>query len=67
MPAGNIIEYDAEARRQRVFEPKKRTIIHVLTIVASGFALISDGYQNNVMSMLNKVFPTLYGLSLIHI
>lgn len=58
---GKIIEYDAEARKQRLYEPKKRTFIHVLTIVASGFALISDGYQNNVMSMLNKVFPVLYG------
>lgn len=29
-------------------------------ILCAGFALISDGYQNNVMSMLNKVFAIEY-------
>ncbi|KAL6452267.1 GIT1 Glycerophosphoinositol permease 1 [Candida maltosa Xu316] len=29
-------------------------------ILCAGFALISDGYQNNVMSMLNKVFALEY-------
>lgn len=55
------IQYDAEVRRQRVNDPKKKQMIHIIAIVASGFALISDGYQNNAMSMLNKLFPQLYG------
>lgn len=56
-----ILEYNPELRRQRLNDPKKKTLIHVITIIASGFALISDGYQNNAMSMLNKVFPLIYG------
>jgi len=31
-----------------------------LTILASGFGLISDGYQNNLMTMSNVVFKALY-------
>ncbi|KAF8807506.1 MFS Git1p-related glycerophosphoinositol permease [Phlegmacium glaucopus] len=30
------------------------------TILAAGFGLISDGYQNNLMTMANVVFKTLY-------
>lgn len=56
-----ILEYNPEKRRQRINDPKKKTFIHIITIIASGFALISDGYQNNAMSMLNKVFPLAYG------
>lgn len=49
--------YDEEARRDRT---TKRTASDVFTVVCSGFALISDGYQNNVMTMLNKLFAILY-------
>ncbi|GMM37458.1 Git1 protein [Saccharomycopsis crataegensis] len=49
--------YDPEARKDR---SKTRTTSDIITIVASGFALISDGYQNNVMSMLNKVYAVQY-------
>ncbi|KIK99036.1 hypothetical protein PAXRUDRAFT_823203 [Paxillus rubicundulus Ve08.2h10] len=31
-----------------------------LTICAAGFGLISDGYQNNLMTMSNVIFKTLY-------
>lgn len=55
------IHYDADKRKERVNEPKKQRLIHIIAIVASGFALVSDGYQNNAMSMLNKLFPALYG------
>ncbi|KAH3900694.1 probable Probable metabolite transport protein GIT1 [Saccharomycodes ludwigii] len=58
---GKLLEYDAAAREQRVYTDPKSKWIHILTIIAAGFALISDGYQNNVMSMLNKVFPVEYG------
>ncbi|KAG9314454.1 major facilitator superfamily domain-containing protein [Chiua virens] len=33
------------------------------TIIASGFGLISDGYQNNLMTMANVVFKQLYSKS----
>lgn len=49
--------YDQEERRQRI---ARRRISDVLTIVCAGFALISDGYQNNVMTMLNTVFAKIY-------
>ncbi len=39
---------------------KKRTASDIFTILCAGFALISDGYQNNVMSILNLVFQKLY-------
>ncbi|QLG70991.1 hypothetical protein HG535_0B00280 [Zygotorulaspora mrakii] len=61
MSSRKLIHYDAETRKQRLNEPSKKTLIHILTIIASGFALISDGYQNNAMSMLNRLFPALYG------
>lgn len=51
------LSYDAEARKDR---RKNRTKSDIFTIVCSGFALISDGYQNNVMTMLNKLFSILY-------
>ncbi|AET37567.1 Git1p Ecym_1332 [Eremothecium cymbalariae DBVPG len=54
-------KYDAEARRLRVQIAGDKKWLHMLSILAAGFALISDGYQNNVMSMLNRVFPKQYG------
>ncbi|SCU80801.1 LAMI_0B03774g1_1 [Lachancea mirantina] len=59
--SGRVISYDADARRQRTFGSREQRLVNIITIVAAGFALISDGYQNNVMSMLNKVFPIEYG------
>ncbi|GME94519.1 unnamed protein product [Ambrosiozyma monospora] len=53
-------EYLQLRAEQRVNRTKHRSWSDIITIVCSGFALISDGYQNNVMTMLNKVFPTLY-------
>lgn len=49
--------YDAEERKGRL---TKRRWADVLTIVCSGFGMISDGYQNSVMTMLNTVFARLY-------
>ncbi|KAG7661112.1 GIT1 [[Candida] subhashii] len=55
-------KYDAEERAARLAGGVK--LKDALMILCAGFALISDGYQNNVMSMLNKVFalehPTEY-------
>ncbi|PYH93214.1 MFS general substrate transporter [Aspergillus ellipticus CBS 707.79] len=43
---------------------KRQSLSDLLTILASGFALISDGYQNNLMTMTNvllkKEYPEQY-------
>ncbi|CAH6721615.1 glycerophosphoinositol transporter 1 [[Candida] jaroonii] len=53
--------YKAEERRLRF---GKKSWTDLLIILCSGFALISDGYQNNVLSMTNQVltqeFPKNY-------
>ncbi|EJS43935.1 git1p [Saccharomyces arboricola H-6] len=56
-----FIKYDAEARATRVNTSKKDKLQNMITIVASGFALISDGYVNGSMSMLNSLFVIEYG------
>ncbi|CUM57228.1 uncharacterized protein AC631_03883 [Debaryomyces fabryi] len=53
--------HDSELRRQRFAGGTK--IRDVLTVLCAGFALISDGYQNNVMTMLNVVFPVLHPIA----
>lgn len=54
--------YKAEERKARLLGGTKWR--DALIILASGFALISDGYQNNVLTMVNQVlseqFPTQY-------
>lgn len=57
----NYLTYDEERRARRTELVKKAKIRHLLTIIASGFALVSDGYINGSMSMLNKVFSKEYG------
>lgn len=52
------IVYDEEKRLQRY--KKKKTISDIFTILCCGVALASDGYQNNLMTMLNPVFVKLY-------
>lgn len=47
-------KYNADARKHR-FDKGTRWK-DAFVILCAGFALISDGYQNNLMSMLNKVF-----------
>ena len=56
-----LIEYDAEARATRSDASEKEKWKNIVTIIASGFALISDGYVNGSMSMLNKLFVMEYG------
>ncbi|KAL1749087.1 major facilitator superfamily domain-containing protein [Schizophyllum fasciatum] len=50
--------YSQEGETQGLAE-KQRTS-SFFTILASAFGLISDGYQNNLMTMSNVVFTTLY-------
>ncbi|RCK67762.1 putative metabolite transport protein GIT1 [Candida viswanathii] len=58
VPNKKHFKYDAEERRQRLAGGAK--LKDIMMIFCAGFALISDGYQNNVMSMLNKVFGIEY-------
>lgn len=66
LPFEDELAYDADERKLRL--AKGTQWRDVLTVLCAGFALISDGYQNNVMTMLNKVFaiiyPKLYGANL---
>ncbi|KIJ57885.1 hypothetical protein HYDPIDRAFT_44726 [Hydnomerulius pinastri MD-312] len=39
---------------------KKESLSAWFTILAAGFGLISDGYQNNLMTMSNVIFKQLY-------
>lgn len=39
---------------------KRQSLSDIFTIVCAGFALISDGYQNNLMTMTNVVLKTEY-------
>ncbi|GAA6059719.1 hypothetical protein JCM10212_000247 [Sporobolomyces blumeae] len=45
-------------------QTRKEQLSGIFTIVCSGFALISDGLQNNIMTMTNVVFGQLYGSKL---
>ncbi|CAK5277228.1 unnamed protein product [Mycena citricolor] len=40
---------------------RKERLSSAFTIACAGFALISDGLQNNIMSLTNVVFTQLYG------
>lgn len=39
---------------------RKKSLSDILTIVCAGFALISDGYQNNLMTMVNVLLTQEY-------
>lgn len=54
----NVLDYDEEERDGRFL--RKKSAGDVFTIICSGAALISDGYQNNCMNMLNSVFAVKY-------
>lgn len=58
-------KYDSEQRKQRLAGGVK--LKDALMILCAGFALISDGYQNNVMSMMNKVFALEYPKNIPHL
>ncbi|KAG6841144.1 hypothetical protein C0991_001420 [Blastosporella zonata] len=47
------------ANEAEALSPKER-MSGLFSILAAGFGLISDGYQNNLMTMANVVFKTLY-------
>ncbi|GAA5909631.1 uncharacterized protein JCM6883_004579 [Sporobolomyces salmoneus] len=45
-------------------QSRKERLSSIFTIICSGFALISDGLQNNIMTLTNVVFAQLYGAKL---
>lgn len=51
-------KYDAAERAERLKGGAKWR--DILMVLCAGFALISDGYQNSIMSLLNNVFAILY-------
>ncbi|KAH3661351.1 hypothetical protein OGAPHI_006758 [Ogataea philodendri] len=58
-PSGSdIMVYDKETRNERF--KKKKSLSDIFTIICAGAALLSDGYQNNCMNMLNSVFAVEY-------
>ncbi|KAH3676414.1 hypothetical protein WICMUC_002045 [Wickerhamomyces mucosus] len=57
-PDGTEIVYDGEDRANRF--KQKKSISDIISIICCGVALISDGYQNNLMTMTNAVFKKLY-------
>ncbi|GAA5868941.1 hypothetical protein JCM16303_000312 [Sporobolomyces ruberrimus] len=44
-----------------VQQSRKEKLSGIFTIICSGFALISDGLQNNIMTLTNVLFAQLYG------
>lgn len=56
---GKHFQYDEEFRGSRL-KRGRPSMGEIFTIICAGFALISDGYQNNVMTMLNSAFTVLY-------
>ncbi|ESW98862.1 hypothetical protein KL918_001748 [Ogataea parapolymorpha] len=54
----HVMAYDKEGRSTRF--AKKKSLSDIFTIICAGAALLSDGYQNNCMNMLNSVFALKY-------
>ncbi|KAG2118416.1 major facilitator superfamily domain-containing protein [Suillus clintonianus] len=52
--------YEAELKATAHDLNKKESLSAYFTILAAGFGLISDGYQNNLMTMSNVIFKQLY-------
>ncbi|RPD64897.1 MFS Git1p-like glycerophosphoinositol permease [Lentinus tigrinus ALCF2SS1-7] len=53
-------ERTAPAKAQQPVQSRKAALSAYMTIAAAAFGLISDGYQNNIMTMTNVVFKKLY-------
>lgn len=63
LPMGTLDPSDPQAPSKEVSSARQR-LSDLFTIFCAGFALISDGYQNNLMTMTNvvlrKEYPTQY-------
>lgn len=58
--AVSVETHEAELKALAHTSTARETISAYFTIAAAGFGLISDGYQNNLMTMSNVVFKQLY-------
>ncbi|KAG5358077.1 putative metabolite transport protein [Yarrowia sp. B02] len=60
-----VVHTPAEENPEFVVDDIKRNrrqrIADAFTVLAAGFALISDGYQNSLMTMMNVTFKERYG------
>lgn len=52
---------DPEFVIEDVQRNRKQRVADAFTVLAAGFALISDGYQNSLMTMMNVTFKMRYG------
>lgn len=65
--SGAVAEIDRTASSEYDENPKGgqrgpvRPFSPWFTIFCAGFALISDGYQNNLLTLINPLFAKLYG------
>ncbi|KAI0715275.1 MFS Git1p-like glycerophosphoinositol permease [Earliella scabrosa] len=57
---GGEIKDDQKLATPRTAQSRKAQLSAYMTIAAAAFGLISDGYQNNLMTMTNVVFKKLY-------
>lgn len=55
-----VIDKDKDDDDEQIERNKKKRISDILTVLCAGFALISDGYQNNLMTMVNLVYTKEY-------
>lgn len=53
-------DVDVEVAPQAAQRSKMQRMSDIFTILCAGFALISDGYQNNLMTMSNVLFKQEY-------
>ncbi|KAK9471340.1 general substrate transporter [Dipodascopsis tothii] len=54
----NVVE--AQVKESEIVVSKKSKVASYISIACSGAALISDGYQNNLMTMMNVLFALAY-------
>ncbi|KAL9068108.1 MAG: hypothetical protein Q9161_006461 [Pseudevernia consocians] len=57
---GAVVVADDPAAPSKDVSSKRQSLSDLFTIFCSGFALISDGYQNNLMTMTNVVLKAEY-------
>lgn len=55
-----IVDYEDDSLEYQGKPKGKARVAQLFSIVCAGFALISDGYQNNLMTMSNVVFTKMY-------
>ncbi|EIN14188.1 MFS Git1p-like glycerophosphoinositol permease [Punctularia strigosozonata HHB-11173 SS5] len=53
-------QHASELQQDAHVQTRRETLSAYFTIAAAAFGLISDGYQNNLMTMTNVVFKKLY-------